>query len=196
MSKVRVRTHANPLSFREAISRDEWIRHLDKTKDISVDFGSGQGEFLVENAKAHPENNYIGIEVRKPMVERVNVKINKEQLDNAICLVGNGAISLSSLFLAGEVKEFFIQFPDPWLKNKHHKRRIINSFVIEELYNVLSSEGSIYFITDVKEVYDDFFGMLTQKFKASAYEEKKEKSYWHKWHVKQGTTLYSSCFTK
>lgn len=169
---------------------------MDEQKPLYVDLGCGQGQFIIQSAKKYPERNYLGIEVRKSMAEKVHEEIQKEGLPNVHCIRGNASISLRSLFKDKEVKEFYINFPDPWIKPKHTKRRIIRDYVVIDLHEVLADEGVIYLLSDVKEIYDDFYALLKAKFVAHPYEEKEEKSYWQDWHIKQGNPLYASCFKK
>lgn len=196
MSKIRIRTHANPLSCPIPLKREEWTCKLEEGKELHLDMGCGQGFFLTEIAKNNPDKKYIGIEVRKVMCEKVNDKLKEEKVENAICLNGNASISLKTLFKKNELKEVYINFPDPWMKPRYNKRRIIKDFVVENLFEVLSEKGIIFLLTDVKEIYDEFYTLLAVKFKPIEYKEKKEKTYWQQWHENKGTTLYKCCFTK
>lgn len=203
MSKIRIRTHANPLACPDPLEREEWTSELQEGRPLNLDMGCGQGFFITELAQNNPEENYIGIEVRKVMSDKVNEKIKDtkkidkdEKIDNAICLSGNASISLKTLFKEKELKEIYINFPDPWMKPRYNKRRMIKEFVVGDLFTRLKDDGKIFLISDVKEVYDEFFELLKQKFKAVKYEEKKEKTYWQRWHENKGTEVYSSCFIK
>ena len=169
---------------------------LDESKPLYVDLGAGKGDFLLDSAKAHPENVYLGIEVRVVQNEEVQQQIEAEKLENCWCVQGNATISMKTMFKDKEVCAFFIQFPDPWLKNRNKKRRMITPVILDGLYDTLKDDGIIYLITDVQEVFDDFVNVLSAKFKQIEYKYIEEQSHWEKWHVKKGTTLYRACFVK
>lgn len=192
----RIRTHANPLAYPEPITREQWSEKLGTDKPLFVDMGCGKGDFAIESAKNNPNRNYVAIEVRTSMCEEVNKKIEEDKVSNVICVSGNASISLKQMFKEGEIKELYVNFPDPWLKEKHHKRRIIKDSVVEDLFDILADDGKIFLLTDVEEVYDDFYSRFIEKFEAIPYEEKQEKTYWQKWHENKGTQLHSSCFVK
>ena len=196
MAKRRIRTHANPLAYPDPIPRASWTNVLGEDKPLYVDMGCGQGQFIIASAKKHPERNYVGIEVRQSMAEKVNERIQKEGLRNVICLAGNASISLRSLFKKGELKELYINFPDPWVKPRHHKRRMIKEPVVDDLAFVLADNGVISLLTDVQEIYDDFFAFLSARFVARRYLKQTEKTYWQDWHEQHGTKLFGSCFKK
>jgi tRNA (guanine-N7-)-methyltransferase len=190
----RVRTHANPFSCFEPTLREAWTHVIGDTRPLCVDMGSGQGDFIIDSALAHPENNYVGIEVRRPMFEKVCEKIISLKLPHVVCVQGNASISLRTMFLQGEVHELYVHFPDPWFKPRHKKRRVITPDVVADLSYVLSTTGKIYVLTDVEEVFVDFCSLLGTAFKQVPYEAKSEKSYWEKWHEEKGTKLYGACF--
>ena len=196
MAKVRIRTHANPLAYPDPLPREEWTGKLDADKPVYVDMGCGQGQFLIASAAKHPDRNYIGVEVRRAMCAKVNERIERAGLSNAVCIPGNASVSLTSLFHEGEVQELYINFPDPWVKPKHRKRRMIKDFVVEDLWTVMAEDGIVFLLTDVEEIYAEFAALLGERFVKYQYEEREEKSYWQSWHEEHGTPLFKSCFRK
>lgn len=196
MANRRVRTHANPLSYPDPIPREEWVSRIGKKRPLRVDMGCGKGDFLLSCAQSFPKVNFVGVEVRKPIVEMVNEKIAADGLPNAACICGNASISLRSLFLDGEVEELTINFPDPWLKPKHRKRRLITPATVDDLFTVLADGGVIYLLTDVKEIFDDFCTVLSTRFEQVPYRSREQKSYWQKYHQELGTVLFGACFVK
>ncbi len=213
MAKRRIRTHANPLSYPEPVKREQWDSILEKTAQqntgnraghkqysesqfICLDMGCGQGDFIITSAETYPEKTYVGVEVRKVMSEKVNEKIAEKGLKNVICVHGNASISLTSMFVAGEVNEIVINFPDPWFKEKHKKRLMIQEHVVHDMKEVLTEQGAVYLQTDVEEVYTLFKNALEKEFLAQDYPEGRIPSYWEKHHSEKGTTIYRKMFVK
>jgi len=192
----RIRTHTNPLSYPWPIPRESWISLLTQEKPLHVDVGCGKGDFILDSAKAHPDRNYLGIEVRKAMSDEVNIKIKSSGLTNVCCVQGNATISFATMFNPEEVSAFYFQFPDPWPKERHKKRLVLQESALDGLYTALKNGGTIVLITDVKEVYDWFMPLLSSRFKEMDYPTDLLPSYWEKWHNEQETVLHKAAFIK
>lgn len=192
----RIRTHTNPLSYPTPISREQWTSKLEEGKKLFVDMGCGEGDYIIDLSKQDSDSNFIGVEVRPSMVEKVDAKINEGKYENVICLQGNASISLRTMFKKGEVNELYINFPDPWFKEKHKKRRIIKETALDDMDYALSEDGIIMFMTDVEEVFDEFVDIFKLKFKEIEYVPKNIQSYWEKWNIKKGKDVHRAAFIK
>jgi tRNA (guanine-N7-)-methyltransferase len=195
----RLRNHANPFSFREPITRDKWKQKLKQNKNskkIIVDLGCGNGEFIIENAQKFKTKNYIGIDLRESIIEKNIKKIQTMNLNNIIFLHGNANISITTLFKKNEIDQYHIHFPDPWFKEKHKKRRILTSKLIDELKTTLKDKGKIILITDIEEIYIDFNNLLLEKnkFKKTKYHFKYETTRWQ--NHKKNYKIFKSCYKK
>jgi len=194
------------MSFPIPITREAWTKYFEENgegtnKPLYVDLGTGKGDFLIDIAKNNPENNYLGLEVRILQNLQVQEKILKEntegkKLTNCWSVQGNATISIKNMFKDKEVSAYFIQFPDPWLKKKHVKRRMVKDNNVEEMYDTLKDDGVVYLITDVEEVFIDFCEHLKTKFKQIPYHDIDEKSHWEKWRELNNETIYRACFVK
>ena len=91
---------------------------------VIVEIGTGQGENIAAAAAAHPQDNFIGVEVYTPGVAHTVLMAGKNELRN-LRMVQVNAPELLSAFEPGVVSEVWTFFPDPWPKTKHHKRRIV-----------------------------------------------------------------------
>lgn len=196
----RIRTHTNPLAYPIPIKREAWTVVLDEKRPLYVDLGSGKSDFILGMAKLYPSDNYLGIEARKSVCDDVQKLIKKEGLnsglDNCWCVQGNATISLKSMFLDREVSAYYIFFPDPWIKSKHIKRRMIVKEILDDLHDTLKDDGIIYLVSDVKEIFDAFSDILNSRFEKTQYLPLDVKSYWEKWHEQNGNTIYRLCFLK
>lgn len=120
-------------------------------KPIVIEVGFGSGRHLLYQAKAHPENLYIGIEIHKPSIEQVIKQIKIQALDNLILLNYDARIFLEFV-PSNIVKQIFVHFPVPW--DKKPSRRVISRFFIDEAVRVLDPEGTLELRTDSENYFN------------------------------------------
>ncbi|WP_241654004.1 tRNA (guanosine(46)-N7)-methyltransferase TrmB [Geovibrio thiophilus] len=112
-----------------------------------MEIGIGNGEFISAFAGRHPEQNYLGFEVMKRIFDRAIRKVRTAGVKNAK-IIHFDATFFVSLLEDGCVDNFFVNFPDPWPKKKHNKRRLLKTSFIEILTSKLKTGGSLYMATD------------------------------------------------
>lgn len=158
MARVRVRQHVNPLSrkYQQSVSLPHWDQvYSNLSLPLHLDLGCARGRFLLEMAQTQPEYNYLGIEIREPLVEEANQIAQDHNLHNLHYLFANINYCLPELLSSlppNKLQLVSIQFPDPWFKKKHHKRRVVQPEIVNILYQFLTDEGQIFLQSDVEEV--------------------------------------------
>ncbi|MBH37969.1 tRNA (guanosine(46)-N7)-methyltransferase TrmB [bacterium] len=148
----RVRTHTNPLNINHRFNS---LSLPQDNKEIDIEIGFGKGDFLIRWAKQNPNHHVIGIDVRKPIVILLKKKLEQETLTHTSIFHGNGHYFINDVPHDNSINRLFIFHPDPWLKTKHHKRRIISHDFLELALKKLKINGKIYISTDVKALFDD-----------------------------------------
>jgi len=155
---VRVREHVNPLSkkYQTPISPPDWetVYHV-PDRPLHLDIGCGKGRFLLQMAQVQPDWNFLGLEIREPLVDQANGWKTELGLTNVHYLFCNANNSLQPLLRSlptGRLQQVTIQFPDPWFKRKHQKRRVVQPELIEELARALAHGGTVFVQSDVEEV--------------------------------------------
>jgi tRNA (guanine-N7-)-methyltransferase len=98
---------------------------------VSVEIGFGNGENLASLAAAHPERNYLGIEVHRPGVGRLLLAAQTQALTNVRVICHDAVEVLEHQIAPQSLDEILILFPDPWPKKRHHKRRLIQPAFVE-----------------------------------------------------------------
>lgn len=158
MSPVRVRQHVNPLSskYQTPVNPPDWQKiYADPTKPLHLDIGCAKGRFLLKMATVEPNWNYLGLEIREPLVEEANESKGQAQLENLhylFCNANNSLNPILSSLPAGILQRVTIQFPDPWFKNRHAKRRVVQPEMLEVLANYLVSGGVVFVQSDVEAI--------------------------------------------
>jgi tRNA (guanine-N7-)-methyltransferase len=158
---IRLRQHVNPLArkFQSPLVLPDWQDvYQQGDRPIHLDIGCARGRFLLTMAEQNPETNYLGIEIRKQLVDWANQERDDLGLTNLHYLFGNmnssAQILLSSL-PENSLKTISVQFPDPWFKKKHHKRRVVQPDLVTILVDYLAEGGRIFLQSDILAVAEE-----------------------------------------
>ena len=150
-----MRQHVNPLSqfFQLPLSLPSKNILFEKSHyPIHLDIGSAKGEFLIELATKYPYWNFVGLEIREPLVSLCEKKRRKLELTNLKFLFCNVNVSLDEWLSDldfGQLKRVSIQFPDPWFKRKHFKRRVLKTNILNSIAKAMSKDGEIFIQSDI-----------------------------------------------
>lgn len=130
-----------------------WAEVFGNENPIHMEIGMGKGKFLMELAGKNPEINYIGVE-RYPTVLLKAVQKREELELSNICFLCVDAKRLGDIFKAGEVDKIYLNFSDPWPKDRHAKRRLTSPQFMEVYNQVLNRAGVVEFKTDNRLLFE------------------------------------------
>jgi tRNA (guanine-N7-)-methyltransferase len=150
MSK-RVRQHVNPLKSNFFVIAPDEVK-VPAGVPLEVELGSAEAWFLMDRAREAPAARYVGVEIRRELVDKANEVCRRSGLDQVESVFANISVDLPRLFRPGRVRRFFLNFPDPWWKSKQHKRRVIEPGLFPALYPLLEPGGEIHVATDIFEL--------------------------------------------
>lgn len=163
MPRVRVHQHVNPLSpFYRQEPEPLGYNGLfaDTSMPLLLDIGCARGRFLLRMAEADPSRNYLGVEIREPLVAEANRLAEEAGLSNLHYSFCNAMLWLERLLegLPEAILEVVtIQFPDPWFKKKHAKRRMVNPEMVETVASHLRPGGRVFVQTDIEFLAEEMF---------------------------------------
>jgi tRNA (guanine-N7-)-methyltransferase len=120
-------------------------------KPLVLEIGSGMGETTAAIAKAHPEADFVAVEVHGPGVGSLLNRIHSEQLDNLRVVRHDAVEVLERMVADGALAAVHVFFPDPWPKKRHHKRRLVQPAFLALLKRKLRSGGIVHLATDVPD---------------------------------------------
>ena len=113
---------------------------------LHVDLGCGDGSFLCALAQRLPDKNFLGIE---RLLSRIRSSVRKAaSLDNVRLLQMESSYAVRYLLPAESVETFYLLFPDPWPKRRHHRRRLVKPDFLNSIHTALEQNGVIYIATD------------------------------------------------
>ena len=166
MGRVRVHQHVNPLApyYRQAPKPVD-IEHVfaDPAKPLLLDVGCARGRFLLRMASAEPKWNYLGVEIREPLVDEANRLAHEAGLVNLHYKFCNAMLWLDRLLDGvppGILQTVTIQLPDPWLKKRHSKRRMVNPAMVDTIAKHLTPGGRVFVQTDIEFLSDEMFTLF------------------------------------
>ena len=119
-----------------------------RSAPLSIEIGFGNGANLLELARAHPERDYLGIEVHRPGIGRLLLGVHEHALGNVRVICDDAVEVLARQIAPHSVQELLILFPDPWPKKRHHKRRLIQAPFAALAAQRLAPEGILHLATD------------------------------------------------
>jgi len=129
-----------------------------------LEIGFGMGEGLAEISAAHPENDYLGVEVHTPGVGALLKKLGERSLDNVRVIQHDAVEVLTHMLAPGSLAGVHIFFPDPWHKKRHNKRRLIQSPFVRLLAGRIAPGGYLHLATD----WEDYALQMLEVLSAEA----------------------------
>jgi len=139
-----------------------WHQIFDREAPLHVELGTGKGKFISEMAERHPEINFVGIESQQDVLYYVAQKVREKQLTNVRLLVFD-VNHLLEIFAPNEVNRLYINFCDPWPKERHAKRRLTHGTFLAKYAIVLADGGEIFFKTDNRILFDFSLEQFAEK---------------------------------
>ena len=133
--------------------KGKWAEVFGNDHPIHIEVGMGKGQFIIEMARRNPEVNYIGIEKYSSVLVRAVEKLEDFEQDN-LRLIRMDAENIEEVFDKDEVDRIYLNFSDPWPKDRHVKRRLTSTRFLERYNNILTPEGRVMFKTDNKDLFD------------------------------------------
>ncbi|WP_461565864.1 tRNA (guanosine(46)-N7)-methyltransferase TrmB [Synechococcus sp.] len=153
-----MRQHVNPLSSFYQVERDLLsIAELFENPNLPLhlDIGCARGRFLLALAPQRPHRNHLGLEIRRPLVDLADADQKRLEINNLRFLFCNANISLENWLTnlpANLLTLVTIQYPDPWFKKRHHKRRMVQPELIASLAAAMAPDGQLFLQSDVPQV--------------------------------------------
>lgn len=151
----RVRQHVNPLASRYLEPRARPVRvppELGADPPLEVELGCADGQFSFQLARARPSTMVVGLEIREKLVIANTARARAEGLRNLAFGYVNLNVDLDRVLAPRSVDAFHLLFPDPWFKAKHHKRRVVDPWMLEVACQQLRPGGELHLASDVFEV--------------------------------------------
>ena len=133
--------------------KGKWRERFGNNRPIRIESGMGKGKFIHELAEKNPKVNYIGIEKYSSVLLRALQKMEAFPVPNLLFLRMD-AENITEVFDTGEVERIYLNFSDPWPKDRHAKRRLPSAEFLKRYDRILEKDGVLEFKTDNKGLFD------------------------------------------
>ena len=145
----------SPLVIHDAPEKKgHWHEVFGNDHPIHIEIGMGKGRFLTELARQNPEINYIGIErYDSVLIRALEKRAEVEELTNLFYLCED-AKNVAEIFDTGEIARIYLNFSDPWPKDRHAKRRLTSREFFARYHEILAKDGAVMFKTDNRILFD------------------------------------------
>jgi len=127
----------------------DWKRDFGRNAPLELEIGPGRGAFALDHAARHPEIDLVVIEARRSDCELIRARALKRGLRNLMVLHGDARLLLPRLFPPRSLAGLHVQFPDPWWKRRHYKRRLVDVDFAVQARRLLAPGATVDFRTDV-----------------------------------------------
>ena len=137
----------------EIEKKGKWNEVFGNDNPIHIEIGMGKGQFIITLAEQNPNINYVGIEKYSSVLVRAIEKQEEKNLPN-LFFIRMEAENIADVFAPDEVDRIYLNFSDPWPKDRHAKRRLTSVQFLERYEHILKKEGHVIFKTDNKDLFD------------------------------------------
>ena len=133
--------------------KGRWKERFGNENPVHIEIGMGKGRFLMTLAERNPNINYVGIERYSSVLLRALQKMEEKPLSN-ILFLRMDAETVTEIFEEGEVSRIYLNFSDPWPKDRHAKRRLTSRTFLARYDKILEPAGRLEFKTDNRDLFD------------------------------------------
>ncbi len=167
-AKDKLKSHPEYVIAEPESIKGEWSDVFGNDHPIHLEIGTGKGRFIVEIAKQFPDINFIGMEKQDRVLVTALDKLLAEPYLPNVKLINADAEHLIDYFAEGEIARIYLNFSDPWPKNRHEKRRLTYKKYLAYYQTILSQDGEIHFKTDNRKFFEyslESFSLFGMKIK-------------------------------
>lgn len=152
-AKNRIEQHPQYIVPSPEQYKGRWSEPFEKTGPLHIEVGTGKGRFITEMAKAHPNINYMGIELYDSVIVAALDRLIEADLPN-LKLLNVNASDLGNYFAKNDVDRVYLNFSDPWPKSRHEKRRLTYKDYLKLYQDIMVNGGEIHFKTDNQSLFE------------------------------------------
>ena len=133
---------------------------FEKPQPLELEIGSGKGHFVLQHSQKNPDRHYLGNEIAKKYARFGAYRLAKHGVPNGHILSGDGLLFFKEFLPDQCADDVHVYFPDPWWKERHRRRRVMQPSFVSDVDRVLVSGGRLHFWTDVEQYFDETINLV------------------------------------
>ncbi len=142
-------------------SEIDFVETFGRNAPVILEIGFGNGESLAAIAAAHPDNNYMGLEVHRPGVGSLLLRLGEREIENVRVICHDASEVIQKNITDNSLDAIYLFFPDPWPKKKHHKRRLVQPGFVQQLRRKLKVGGKFHMATDWQNYAEHMMAVMS-----------------------------------
>ncbi|MCX5742668.1 MAG: hypothetical protein NT062_09250 [Proteobacteria bacterium] len=147
---MRIRQHVNPRA--PHYEQFPGVKpQLDATRELEIEVGCADAQFLFERAARDARAQYVGLEIREELVDLVNRQARLRGVP-VLAVFCQAQLHMTQVFAPGTVARAFVNFPDPWFKRRHQNRRMVDAVLADAIAQVTRPDAEVFVQTDVWDI--------------------------------------------
>lgn len=127
-------------------------------KHVHVELCSGNGQWIIEKAQAHPEVNWVAVEMKFERARNIWVRMQNYNINNLFVVFGDARTYMKDYVEKESIFTLYVNFPDPWPKKRHAKHRLVNKAFFDELSLLMHPQGKVILATDDETYAEEMLG--------------------------------------
>jgi len=161
-AELRQQAHRFQISLDFLTPPLQWSEIFGRDAPVEIEIGPGKGKFLLEQARRHPERNFLGIEWAGRYLKVLTERIPRASVQNLRFLAADAREVFRKWIPPGSVARVHVYYPDPWWKKRHAKYRLFSDEFLRDLERALESGGTVHFATDVPRLFEEVSSLMAE----------------------------------
>ncbi|UOQ86333.1 tRNA (guanosine(46)-N7)-methyltransferase TrmB [Gracilibacillus salinarum] len=149
------------IELNPAACKGNWKQEISQGRPIHLEIGTGKGSFIDGMAANHPSVHFVGMELVKSIIVSAVEKVKNTERSN-VTFINDNAEKLTEIFAENEVDQLYLNFSDPWPKNRHEKRRLTFHTFLSQYQQILKPGGQLVMKTDNRGLFEYSLVSLSQ----------------------------------
>jgi len=127
-----------------------WKELFGNEKPVRIEYCSGNGEWILDKAEENPEINWVAVELKFKRVRKIHSKRTNRKIENLFIVCGEAQVFSSEYLAENSVETVYVNFPDPWPKDRHAKHRLIQASFMKDVLKAVKPGGKAQLVSDSK----------------------------------------------
>lgn len=146
----------------DGVNEFDFVEVFGREAPVVMEIGFGNGDNLCQLARVNPNMNFLGVEVHRPGIGSLLLKLDRDGIENVRIICADAALVLARRIPKASLSAVYLLFPDPWPKKRHHKRRLLQHGFVTQIVERLCPGGDLHIATDWQDYAEHILNVGAQ----------------------------------